>query len=186
MKFKNYEKHKKYIEWYNKIIYQKLTRMCDFHNIDYSRLEPKTMKGEKKTLGVWDYEGTYTRFKTLGAKRYITEENNKLYITIAGLSKQDGLNYMLEHCNNDNTKVFNMFTNDLYISSENTGKMTHTYIDNEYQFIITDYTGLTTEVKTLTGVHLEKCEFTLSIAKEYATFLNNFANGFTYKGVKNI
>lgn len=186
IKFKNYEKHKKYIEWYNKIIYQKLTRMCDFHNIDYSRLEPKTMKGEKKTLGVWDYEGTYTRFKTLGAKRYITEENNKLHITIAGLSKQDGLNYMLEHCNNDNTKVFNMFTNDLYIPSENTGKMTHTYIDNEYQFIITDYTGLTTEVKTLTGVHLEKCEFTLSIAKEYATFLNNFANGFTYKGVKNI
>ena len=34
-------------------------------------ISPKTIKGETKTLGVWDFDGFYTDFKTLGAKRYI-------------------------------------------------------------------------------------------------------------------
>lgn len=38
-------------------------------------------------LGTFDFEGTYDRFKTLGAKRYITETNGDLSCTVAGLPK---------------------------------------------------------------------------------------------------
>ena len=34
------------------------------------------------------FEGKYTRFKTLGAKRYLYEEDGELYLTVAGLSKE--------------------------------------------------------------------------------------------------
>ena len=45
-------------------------------------------------LGMYDYEGHYKRFKTLGAKRYLVEkENGKIAATIAGLPKQSLLNY---------------------------------------------------------------------------------------------
>ena len=60
-------------------------------------------------MGVWDFEGTYTRFKTLGAKRYLVEHDGKLQLTVAGLSKQNGIAYMIEQCNGDFGKVFEMF-----------------------------------------------------------------------------
>ena len=43
-------------------------------------------------LGMYDHEGTYDRFKTLGAKRYLTEEHGKIKATIAGLPKASILN----------------------------------------------------------------------------------------------
>lgn len=39
-------------------------------------------------LGQYDHEAFYDKFKTLGAKRYLTSENGKIKATIAGLPKQ--------------------------------------------------------------------------------------------------
>ena len=92
--------------------------MTDFHGLDFNRLSPKNIDGVPKMIGVWDYEGYYTRFKTLGAKRYLVEEENELTLTVAGLSKKNGVNYMLKESNNDNTKVFVMFDDYLKIPKE--------------------------------------------------------------------
>lgn len=182
----NYDKHVKYIEWYNQMTIHKLETMCETYKIDKSMLQPKTIKGVSKMIGVWDYEGLYSRFKTLGAKRYLVEEEGQLELTVAGLSKQNGITYMLEKSGHDNTKVFEMFNDSLYIPSERTGKMTHTYIDDTMEFMIQDYQGNETLVTTLSGVHLENCDFTLSITKQYGTFINNLMKGYYYKGVKHI
>lgn len=53
-----------------------------------------TKSGEKQILGIADYEGTYERFKTLGAKKYAVEKNGKLEITIAGVPKKAGAQLM--------------------------------------------------------------------------------------------
>lgn len=136
-------------------------------------------------IGIWDYEGTYTHFKTLGAKRYLVEEQDgSLHLTVAGLSKKNGINYMIEKAQRDNMKVFEMFNDDLYIPAENTGKMTHSYIDNEHEFTILDYQGNESHVITKSGVHLESCDFTLSISKQYAQFILMIKQGFIFKGVK--
>ena len=79
-----------------------------------------------------------------------------------------------------------MFNDNLFIPSDKTGKMTHTYIDVPHTVLITDYTGLSSEVTTLSGVYLEPCEFTLSVSQQYKTFLNNLSKGYIYKGVKHI
>ena len=187
IKMLNYEKHKPFVEWYDNIIIDKLNKMCDFYRIDKNKLQPETIKGVKKMIGVWDYEGTYTHFKTLGAKRYLVEESdNSLHLTVAGLAKKNGIEYMIEKCDNDNMKVFEMFNDDLYIPAERTGKMTHTYIDTENEFTILDYQGHETHVITKSGVHLENCDFTLSISKQYSQFLLMIMQGYIYKGVKEI
>ena len=183
IKLFNYESHLDYIRWYNAQCEMKLKRMCDFMKIDFIRCKPKTIKGVEKLLGVWDYEGTYTRFKTLGAKRYMYEDKGKIHITIAGLSKQNGVEYMEMKCK-DNTGIFNMFNDELYIPSDYTGKNTHTYIDKEDEAIVTDYLGNTDNIKSLSSVHLEKCDFTLSIAKEYNNFLLMLKQGYLYKGIQ--
>ena len=51
----------------------------------------KDPKGETHYLGVWEYEGEYKTFKTLGAKKYVyTDEENKVHVTIAGVNKKKG------------------------------------------------------------------------------------------------
>ena len=140
-------------------------------------------------------------FKTLGAKRYMYEQNGKIHITIAGLSKQNGVDYMAKVCNNDHKKMFDMFADDeifdekfndnapltaLTIPADYTGKNTHTYIDSELQADITDYTGITEHVISKSAVHLEKCEFTLSISKKYAKFIQNLRNGYFFRGTKKL
>ena len=47
--------------------------------------------GKEYYLGLYDYEGTYKRFITMGAKKYAYEdESGKLHITVAGCGKSKG------------------------------------------------------------------------------------------------
>ena len=149
--------------------------MCDFRKIDFDLMKPKTIKGVEKLIGVWDYEGMYENFKTLGAKRYLVSEGGKLHLTVAGLSKQNGVDYMLKICNNNIDKVFEIFNDDLYIPE--------TDIDEPMTAIVTDYQGNTTEITSLSSVHLSPCEFTLSISKQYSKFLQDLKNGYLFTGI---
>ena len=180
----NYEQHTGYVDAYNKRVGQKLEAMCDYYKLDKARLTPKTIKGVPKPLGVWEFEGNYDRFKTLGAKRYLVQEGDKFTLTVAGLSKANGMEYMKEVSNNDSDKIFNMFNDSLYIPAERTGKMTHTYLDVEMEALITDYKGHTSRVVNKSGIHLEACDFTLSISAQYNDFLSKLADGFIFKGAK--
>lgn len=184
IKFFNYEKHDNFIKEYNKMVINKQLQTLNYYELDPNLLSPKTVKGESKPLGVWDYEGYYTRFKTLGAKRYLVEEDNKLYLTVAGLSKMNGVQYMIDECNNDFTKVFDMFTDDLKIPKENTGKNTHTYIDDKITETIIDYQGKEEVITSMSGVHLEPTSFSLSISDYFVKFYTMLQNGYTIKGDK--
>ena len=62
-------------EWFdnkNREIRNRVYAAMDYHKLDKAEVEPKTIKGEPKLIGLWDNEGTYDMFKTLGAKRYMT------------------------------------------------------------------------------------------------------------------
>ncbi len=182
----NYSVHNDYVLWYNQCITRKLYKMCDYWKIDKKLLTPKTIEGINKPIGVWDFEGTYTRFKTLGAKRYLVENGaGKLKLTVAGLGKRAGIDYMIEQCK-DNTGVFKLFNDELYIPPDKTGKNTHIYIDDEIEFTCVDYQGNETHIVSKSGVHLEPCEFTLSISKQYKKFLEMVVQGYLYKGVDEI
>jgi nucleosome binding factor SPN SPT16 subunit len=114
------------------------------------------------------------------------QTDDDVVLTVAGLSKENGINYMKEVSHGDLEQVFKLFNDDLYIPADRTGKMTHTYLDDEQTVMITDYTGLETEVYTFSGVHLENVDFTLSISENYGTFLNMVMNGYLFKGVDEI
>lgn len=183
VKFINYDKYKPFINKYNNNLLNKVKNMCDYYKLDFNRLSPKTKDGVVKPIGIWELDGQYTRFKTLGAKRYLVEFNNEdVVMTVAGLSKTNGVEY-LKRNSKDNTEVFNKFNDEMYIPSEQTGKMTHTYIDVEMDTPILDYTGIEIDVKVLSSVHLEKVDFTLSISKQYVDFISNMMKGYVYKGL---
>lgn len=182
LKMLGYNKHIKYIQWFNKTITVKMETMCEQLNIDKSLLSPKTIDGVTKQIGVWDYEGEYSEFKTLGAKRYMVRQDGVVCLTVAGLSKQEAVEYM-ESQSND---VFDQFSNDLYIPAANTGKNSHTYINKPSVSIVTDYTGNSKRVMSASGIHLEPCSFTMAENKAYIDFLTNLGKGYIYTGLKHV
>lgn len=51
----------------------------------------KDKKCNERYLGIWDFDGFYPQFKTLGAKKYAYyDECNKFHITVSGMNKKKG------------------------------------------------------------------------------------------------
>jgi len=160
------EKHKEYFDLYNQWITEKLTECLKHYNINPDMVKPKTIEGVEKPLGVWDFDGFYKRFKTLGAKRYVTEnEDNELNITVCGLSKKAGKEYIIEQ-----EDPFIFFNNGMYVDEDHTGKMTHTYIDKEIEGFIIDYQGNRAYYHEQSYIHLEKTDYLLSLTKMYIDY----------------
>lgn len=175
VKILNYEKHKTYFEKYNYLVEKKLEIACKYHGIDFNLTCPKNIKGIKKQLGVWEHETEdckYTRFKTLGAKRYLVEINGEYHLTVAGVNKESAIKYMCKKSKDP----FKIFDNNLCIPKEYSGKNILTYIDDEKVGTVTDYLGNTTIYRELSGVHFEQGEYNLSLSNSYIEFLLDIQN----------
>ena len=183
IKIENGKKHLPFVKRYNKWIVSKIDATCEFYHLDPKLFHPLTIKGVKKQLGVWDYEGVYTKFKTLGAKRYLVLQDGKLALTCAGLPKKSGLEYMKKQ-GKTIKGTFDYFSNEMYVPSDYTGKNTHIYIDDSKTMLVTDYLGNTMEVHSPSGVFLYGADFTLSISDQYLEFINMMVKGYQFKGYK--
>lgn len=171
LKMVNGKSHMEYIEKYNEVITRQLEIAMKYHGFDFGRTRPKTIDGVEKQIGIWDYEGHYKTFKTLGAKRYLwMKPNGQMQMTVAGLSKQSGLKY-LQFGELTGKSIFDKFNDEMYIPKSWTGKNIHTYIDFETQGIVTDYLGESEFYHELSSVHLESTDYSLSIGSEYANFI---------------
>lgn len=170
VKGKNIYKHMEYINNYNKYVEIKLKKAIDFHGLEETIYKPKTIKGVEKILGVWDYEGTYEKFKTLGAKRYLTLKNDELNLTVSGLNKKACLPYLKEKYVTVD-EIFKAFDNNLYIPKGKTGKNTHTYIDDKMTGVVTDYLGVTEKYEEESGIHLIECDYSLSLSNAYVDYV---------------
>lgn len=169
----NIEKHREYIDAYNKMCDRKLRHMCDHYGLDYEKeLLPKTIKGETKPLGIWDHEtkgNIYKKFKTLGAKRYMVYQGEDLSLTVSGVNKKFAIPYLKEQYSIDD--CFEAFNEGLIIPEQFTGKLTHYYIDKEYKGNITDYKGVTISYDSLSGIFLEPAAYEFDITSDYINFL---------------
>ena len=170
LKITNAKDHQEYFDAYNREIERKLKEMCELYEIDFSRISPITLEGKKKLIGVWDYEGDYSRFKTLGAKRYMTESNGELSLTVSGVNKKYAIPYLLKKYGS-NTNVFNAFEEGLLIEPEGTGKNIHTYIDEYHSGELVDYLGVASHYSESSVVHMESTSYELSFATEFINYL---------------
>ena len=176
----NHTKHKAYHDNYNKVVLDKLNDVCKHYNLDVNRLSPKTIKNEIKPLGVWDFEGIYERFKTLGAKRYMYITDKMLSFTISGLNKNYGVPYLADgwacdiKTHKENFNPLDKFNDNMHIPQDYTGKLTHTYVDEEFEIEIPDYRGVRCKIHELSYIHLSKQDFNLSLASSFINYLETF------------
>lgn len=188
-----------FIEDYNKDITYKLQLACVHHKLPLDMIAPKTKTGKIKPLGVWEFDGLYSRFKSLGAKRYLVEYalDNTLSTTVAGLGKKAGYRYLMKLCctpqeleeyhriddekdgdwyllqvtKRRHKKLFELFNDSLYYPHGECGKNTLTYIDDEIQGTVIDYLGNVGEYHELSAVHMTEADFTLNLSVTYQQYL---------------
>lgn len=174
IKILNYEQHKKYFDDYNKWVSERLKIACNYHNFNIERVKPKTIKGVEKPLGVWDDDGHYDVFKTLGAKRYMYLYDGKIHVTIAGSNKRKTADYLQNvygkyYC-------FYKFDNNLKIPINYSGRTASCYIDYETKGTIKDYNGKIGKFNELTSVNIEQTEYNLSITDAYINYFMGVQN----------
>ena len=167
----NTERHEDYYNSYNAQILYKIELASQYHNLDKSLFAPYTKKGKQKIIGVWDDEGVYDKFKTLGAKRYLTMKGVQLtepkyMITLAGSNKKKTMEYLV-----GTGDPFGNFTDGLSIPPENSGRLILSYIDNETSGTVVDMFGVPYEYHELSSIHMEKSEYNLSMSEEFVRYL---------------
>ena len=174
-KFLHRNQHLDAVNRYNNEIDKRIEIVSEKQKIPREMFEPTDIEGKQHKLGIWDYEGTYKRFKTLGAKRYIDElykpnKKGEVYeITCAGLSKSNGLKY-LKSLKGD---PIENFKEGLKVPADETGKLTRTYIDYTMEADITDYLGNTEHCIAYSGICLEPASFEITLSEDYVKFLRS-------------
>ena len=171
LKVINRKRHEEYIKRYNEAIERKIKKCLTSRNIPIEKAFPKNKDGKICPLGVWDFEGDYLRFKSLGAKRYLTETKDGIKITIAGVNKKTSVPWLLNKSKKENKDPFEIFKDGLYIDESGTGKLLHSYIDETRTGILTDYTGRKYRYNEFSGVHLEATSYDLSLSSDYIRYL---------------
>lgn len=166
VKILNFDKHKEYFDKYNEEIIEKLIKTCNNYNLDSSRIKPKTVKGKEKPLGVWDDEGTYDGFKTLGAKRYLVEKDGEFKCTVAGVNKKLTSQYIGEQ-----EDPWEFFCDEMTVDEEHSGRLISTYLDEPYNIRVVDYQGKCYNGREESGVHMEPSPYHLKMSAEYLALL---------------
>lgn len=181
VKFINYEKHKQFFIDYNNRVIKKLKIAMEQHGFDMEKCSPKTIHGETKTIGLFDNDGNYEKFKTLGAKRYMIKtyepinygtKEHPIWInyslTVSGVNKKYAIPYLYKKYGDN---IMDEFKDGLIIPPKFTGKNIHTYIDEPTDGMITDYNGVTIEYHELSSIHLEESGYELSLSREFIDYL---------------
>lgn len=170
------EKHAQIFEDYNACNVAMLQAALDYHGIDRTLISPLG-----KTLGIFEFECKYNKFKTLGAKRYCFDNGGKFAYTVAGLPKNPAgdktpLNYMrcvalAQQEVNKIPDVFDVFDFGLHVPAGWSCKLMSVYNTKEWHCIKADYLGTFERVGELHGVALTPTDFTISAAAEFLAFL---------------
>lgn len=115
---------------------------------------PVKHNGRDYWLGVAEFDGEYSEFRTVGAKRYCgrSKEDGKLHITVAGVPKKNGAK-----CLNDDISCF---TSRLIFDGETTGKKTHFYFHSD--IYIDEYGN-----ECADSIDLRPCDYLLKSEYEF-------------------
>ena len=125
-----------------------------------------------------DFEGTYSKFKTLGAKRYIyTSSDGKVHSTVSGI-KKDALNEIAKKRGVDVYEMFN--SKGMILSKEEYSKLSALYVDlDEWYLVGNSPSGEPFRVKSF--CHLQESGYEMNLNKDYKELIRLYLNSFDYQ-----
>lgn len=171
------------INEYNSYVEKKIKKVSRDLKIPMKRFAPCDKKGVSHMLGVFENDGSYLEFKTMGAKKYAyikykdnsklkeddniiekgEEKSKVLEITIAGVPKSGA----------KAIKSLEEFKDNLLFKFEDTNKLTLIYSENQPSVEMVDYLGNKDIVNDKSGCTLLPTTYELSMSEEYASLVND-------------
>lgn len=120
------------------------------------------MNGEVHYMGVFEVDGVYDEFKTMGSKKYCYVDEKGLHVTIAGVNKKKGAIELEKYGGLEAFKEGFTF--------KDAGGTESIYNDNPE---VTSYvTPENIEIKITSNVFIKDSTYTLGVTEEYRRLLN--------------
>lgn len=120
-------------------------------------------------IGCWEHEYTGTRYKVLGAKRYLVEHDGEVQCTVAGMVKGT-----LEHyCEENNLNIWDEFSDNLHLSPEYSKKKTTVYWDEPFEDDLIDYLGQKHHISEKSCVSIISIPFHMSVDAYFIELIAN-------------
>lgn len=168
----NYKKYAHWIEMYNREVRKRngvlIEKWNEMHRGN-EKIKP-IRKEDFLDLGTFDpisKGGLYTRFKTLGAKRYLKESKEEgLEQTVAGLPKGK----LKEWCERNGYEPFSFFEDEMVIPNV---KNAHCYNDEAHERIITDEDGRSELMQECSSCGIFEVDFGLSMSDLYMQLIED-------------
>lgn len=155
IKFRHLEDYKEYFDELNNKVLDRNRKAANELGIDYNMYSPKTIKGVEKPIGVWEYEGSYDKFITLGAKKYCYEKDGETKLTVSGLGYK-GNSFKIE-----DFKVGYEFDSSI------SGRTISYLLTNQNSIIAKDYLGNEMKMCQKYGQAIINTTYTLGISSEF-------------------
>lgn len=150
---------------YNKEVLKLIDNVCTYYDLDKNLFSPEDIKGKKHTMGLFEFEEQYYEFITCGAKKYaVRDENGNIHITVAGVPKKSGSKCL---------DSLEEFEDGFIFDSKTTNKKAAVYNDEQKPIVLTDYRGVSLEVKDKTGVCLIPSDYTMGKSSDFNTWLSS-------------
>ena len=111
-------------------------------------------------MGTFEYDGTYTVFKTLGSKRYMTDKNGEIHATIAGVNGDIYVNAIPE---NYNPFDWFDFRKTRYLDLEISGKKGHHYFYTPDNYVLIDDGETVQKMECFSGCAIYNIPFDITI-----------------------
>ena len=124
--------------------------------------------GKTHYLGVYENEGNYSKFATLGAKKYIYQDDKGLHIVIAGVNKKVGAQELEKIAKDQNVDPFRLFC-DKNITFNDAGGTEAKYYYHEPYMVERD--GHQLEITA--NVRIKKHQYVMGISDEYDALLSD-------------
>ena len=120
------------------------------------------IKGVRHYMGVYEDEGRYKQFETLGAKSYVYKDHNdQLHITIAGVPKNKGAEELEKIGGFDAYKIGTIFHDGI----------TETVYHDERCYFVTKYDGH--EIEITSDIVIKDSFHQIGWSKDYTILLSN-------------
>ena len=162
--------HEDYFTKYNKQVEAKEKRIAKRLKVNEDVFNPADKYGKTHRLGIFDDEGTYKQFKTLGAKKYIyIDQSGAMKMTVSGVRKSAV----------SQLKSIDEFTNEFEFDIEHANKLISHYNDNQPN-CIWNY-GKDDEYKSTYkyGISMQPTTYKLGITLDYYALMLENMRGVT-------
>ena len=152
------------VDKYNAEITRKLKRSAAINKFDPELLSPADKNGVKHPLGVFENDGNYQKFITLGAKKYayVDKKDTKLHLTLSGVNSKTGAAGL---------QTIDNFKKGFLFDYHSSGKSLVTYNDKQGPVEIIDEYGNKETRSELFGVNLRPNVYRLGIDNDFESYL---------------